>query len=146
MVREQLARILASRHFARTTRLRRLLRFVVEQTLAGRAAELKEYSIAIAVFDKPDTFDPRLDAIVRVQMREMRVKLEAYYWAEGRDDNVVICCFAGTYVPVFQTRETAPEGHVQSHVQSHVQGHVQTAFWNARIDALQAFLVRKGEP
>src|SRR5213075_2775253 len=72
IVREQLVKILASKHFARTTRLRRLLRFIVEQTLAGRMSELKEYSIAIAVFDKSDTFDPRLDAIVRVQAREMR--------------------------------------------------------------------------
>jgi len=51
MVRQKLARILASGHFARTTRLARLLRYVVEQALAGRAEELKEYSIGIAVFD-----------------------------------------------------------------------------------------------
>ena len=37
IVRAQLARVLASRHFARTTRLARLLRFVVERTLDGRA-------------------------------------------------------------------------------------------------------------
>jgi hypothetical protein len=131
MVRDQLSRILASRHFARTTRLGRLVKFVVEQTLAGRRAELKEYSIAIAVFDKPDTFDPRLDAIVRVQAREMRAKLDAYYRTEGRGDEVLIHCDAGTYVPTFQVRQPPPEHHVQ------------TAFWNARLDALHAFLNRK---
>ena len=134
MVREQLARILASPQFARTTRLRRLLQFVVEQTLAGRTAELKEYSIAIAVFDKPDTFDPRLDAIVRVQAREMRAKLDDYYRSEGRGDEVVILCSAGTYAPVFRTRAAVPDGHVQS------------VYWNARLDALQSLLVGKEEP
>jgi adenylate cyclase len=130
-VREQLARILTSRHFAQTTRLGRLLRFIVEQTLAGRTTELKEYSIAIAVFDKPESFDPRLDAIVRVQARAMRAKLDRYYGTDGLADAVVIRCSAGSYVPAFQVRRSVPETHAQS------------GFWNARIDALHAFLVRK---
>lgn len=129
-VREQLARILASRHFARTTRLARLLRFVVEQALAGRAAELKEYSIATAVFDKPESFDPRLDAIVRVQARALRERLDAYYETDGRDDDVVIRCHAGTYAPSFDCRRAAPDVHAQ------------TTFWNARLDALEGFLAR----
>ena len=129
IVREQLVKILASKHFARTTRLRRLLRFIVEQTLAGRTSELKEYSIAIAVFDKSDTFDPRLDAIVRVQAREMRSRLDAYYRDEGSRDEVIIRCSVGTYVPSFEQRID--------------EGHAQTMFWNARIDALQSLLVKK---
>src|SRR5437667_3931280 len=111
MVRRQLARILASGHFARTTRLARLLRFVVEQALAGHAEELKEYSIGIGVFDKPESFDPRLDAIVRVQARTMRARLDAYYEDDGRDDELVIRCPAGTYAPSFDYRRTAPAPH-----------------------------------
>jgi hypothetical protein len=129
MVQGQLERILASRHFARTTRLARLLRFVVEQALAGRAEELKEYSIAVAVFDKPESFDPRLDAIVRVQARALRARLDAYYDSDGRDDELVIRCLAGAYAPSFDLRQAAPEPHVQ------------TRFWNARLDALTEFLV-----
>jgi hypothetical protein len=129
MVRRQLARILASGHFARTTRLARLLRYVVEQTLAGRAEELKEYSIATAVFDKPESFDPRLDAIVRVQARAMRARLDAYYEDEGRGDEMVIRCLPGTYAPSFDLRRTAPPSHAQ------------TEFWSARLDALTDFLV-----
>ena len=130
MVRQELARILASGHFARTTRLARLLRYVVEQTLAGRAEELKEYSIATAVFDKPESFDPRLDAIVRVQARAMRARLDAYYESDGRADELLIRCLPGTYAPSFDLRRAAPEPHVQ------------TRFWNARLDALADFLVR----
>src|ERR1041385_9221932 len=128
IVHAQLARILASRHFARTTRLARLLRFVVERTLDGRAAELKEYSIAIPVFAKPESFDPRLDAIVRVQARAMRARLEAFYASEGGDDEMVIRCEAGSYVPSFEHRRTAPAPHAQ------------TTFWNARLDALEEWL------
>ena len=130
IVRAQLARILASRHFARTTRLGRLLCFVVERTLDGRADELKEYPIAIAVFDKPETFDPRLDAIVRVQARAMRARLDAYYAEEGVDDELVIRCEAGSYAPAFERRRAAPEPHAQ------------TVFWNARLDALDRVLRR----
>src|SRR5947209_17737988 len=99
MARRQLARILASRHFARTTRLARLLRFVVERALDGGADELKEYSIAVAVFDKPESFDPRLDAIVRVQARAMRARLDAYYASEGVEDEIVVPREAGPYAP-----------------------------------------------
>src|SRR5947199_7080210 len=125
MVRGQLERILASRHFARTTRLARLLRFVVEQALAGRAEELKEYSIAVAVFDKPESFDPRLDAIVRVQARAMRARLDAYYASEGVDDEIVIRCEAGSYAPSFARRRGAPAPHAQ------------TVYWNERLDELE---------
>lgn len=128
IVHQQLARILASRHFARAMRLSDLLRFVVEQALAGRAAELKEYSIAVAVFAKPETFDPRLDAIVRVQARAMRARLDAFYEDEGRDDELVIRCPAGTYAPSFALRRAAPAAHAQ------------TQFWSARLDALAALL------
>src|SRR5213593_1120478 len=114
IVRRQLARILASSHFARTTRLARLLRYVVEQALAGRAEELKEYSIATAVFDKPESFDPRLDAIVRVQARAMRARLDAYYENDGREDELVIRCLPGTYVPSFDLRRAAPPSHAQT--------------------------------
>ena len=124
-----MGRILASRHFSRTTRLARLLRHVIEQTLAGCAGALKEYSIATAVFDKPETFDPRLDAIVRVQARAMRARLDAYYETEGREDDLVIRCFPGTYAPSFELRSPAPPAHPV------------TEFWNARLDALTDLLV-----
>jgi hypothetical protein len=66
-VRAQLSRILASEHFVRSERLSHFLEFTVEQTLAGRADLLKEYPIGVEVFGRKDSFDPRIDAIVRVQ-------------------------------------------------------------------------------
>ena len=63
----QLDRILASARFVHSERLSRFLRYTVEQTMAGHAEQLKEYPIGVEVFGRKDSFDPRIDAIVRVQ-------------------------------------------------------------------------------
>ena len=68
-VRAQVARILASEGFARSPRMQRFLDFVVEETLAGRAAHLREYAIAVSVFDRGEDFEPALDPIVRNDAR-----------------------------------------------------------------------------
>ncbi|HVA64274.1 MAG TPA: hypothetical protein VNF74_11160, partial [Terriglobales bacterium] len=78
-VQEQLARISNSVTFRGAGRLRRFLEFIVAETLAGRKEQIKEYVVGVAVFDKPDTFDPRNDPIVRVQARRLRAVLERYY-------------------------------------------------------------------
>jgi hypothetical protein len=58
-VRSQLEKILASPEFLRNERLSKFLRFVVEQQLAGKAAELKESLVGIEVFGRTPGFDPR---------------------------------------------------------------------------------------
>lgn len=101
----QLERILASSTFIRSKRLGRFLRFTVEQCLEGRQNSLKEYLVGVEVFNKMETFDPRIDSIVRVEARRLRSKLERYYQTEGRDDNLVIQFRKGSYVPMLMTRE-----------------------------------------
>ena len=103
-VREQLARILASRAFARAERLRRFLRFTVEKTLDGEGDRLKEYLLGVEVFDRKASYDPRLEPIVRTEARRLRAKLRAYYQDEGHDDSVWIEFPTGGYAPVFQVR------------------------------------------
>src|SRR5689334_23091134 len=71
-VREQLERICESRGFASAESLRRFLSFIVEKTLQGQGAQLKEYLIGVDVFDRGEKFDPRLDSIVRVQGSKLR--------------------------------------------------------------------------
>jgi hypothetical protein len=51
-IRVHLEKILASRRFVQSARLKRFLRFSVEEALAGRAENLKEYTLALEVFDK----------------------------------------------------------------------------------------------
>jgi hypothetical protein len=101
----QLERILQSRHFRQARGLEKFLRHVVTTTLAEAANELKEYSIGVDVFQRRKSFDPRTDAVVRVQATQLRKKLAGYYEAEGATDEIIIELPKGHYVPVFSRRE-----------------------------------------
>ncbi len=109
-VRCQLEKILASPEFLRNDRLSKFLRFVVEQQLAGKAAELKESLIGIAVFDRTPGFDPRQDSVVRTEASKLRARLSKYYAGEGAGDPVVIELPKGGYSPVFRQPDEAGDG------------------------------------
>lgn len=110
-VRGQLERILNSKAFARSPRISRFLSFVVEQTLAGQENKLKEYLLGVEVFGRLDSFDPRIDSIVRVEARRLRYKLEKYYEHEGPSDPVLIQFRKGCYVPAFAEKRLGEEGY-----------------------------------
>ncbi len=101
-IEEQLNRIVASPHFADTTRMKRFLTHLVSEALSGRSDRLKGYALGIDVFDKPEDFDPTIDTIVRVQANKMRSRLDLYYAQEGREDPVRIRIPKGSYAPVFE--------------------------------------------
>ena len=105
-VRAQIDRILASPTFQQGDKLKRFLKFIVLEAVAGRRHELKEYVIGVQVFGKEETFDPRTDPIVRVQARRLRAKLVRYYREEGRADETLIELPKGGYAPVFKQRDT----------------------------------------
>lgn len=105
-VKAALARVLDSATFRHSVRHRAFLRYVVENTLAGRARAVKEVVIGLDVFGRElDGFDPRRDSIVRVEARRLRKKLRSYYDGEGRADSVEIRLEVGGYVPTFAYRE-----------------------------------------
>ena len=93
-----LARILASPCFVQSERQQRFLKFIVTETLAGHTDRLKGYTIAIEVFDRDVSFDPAIDAIVRVEAARLRAKLREYYDREGRSDPVRFELPKGAYV------------------------------------------------
>ena len=103
-IRDQLERILSSEVFAASGRHSRLLRYLVDRTLAGEGEQLKEYVLGTEVFDRPVTYDPRIDSIVRVEARRLRTRLAEYYHGAGVADAVVITIPRGSYVPVFESR------------------------------------------
>ena len=92
-----LARVVASGGFANSPRMSRFLRFVVEETMAGRASSLKEYAVGVHVFDKADSYDPSVDPTVRVEAAKLRAKLARYYESEGRGEALVIEIPKGGY-------------------------------------------------
>ena len=116
-VRDELKRILVSRHFIKARKKSRFLEFMCEQALAGKAESINEYTIGADIYERGADFNPQDDSIVRVQAHEIRKSLVAYYEHEGRHDPLRIDLPAGGYVPVF-TRpggtvpESAPEPRV----------------------------------
>jgi len=87
----------------------RFLRFAVDQVLQGKAGDLKEYLIGVEVFDRADTYDPRVDPIVRVEARRLRAKLKSYYEHAGERDEILIDFATGTYAPEIRLRENPRE-------------------------------------
>ena len=90
-----------SSSFASSNRLTKFLRFVIEEALAGRANRLKEYTIALEVFNQDDTFNPQTNTIVRVHAGRLRRRLERYYLTDGNTDSIRIDIPKGGYAPVF---------------------------------------------
>jgi serine/threonine-protein kinase len=110
-VREQLARVVSSPGFVSSVRLTRFLTHIVNRTIDGDLDSLKEFSIAMEVFDRRADYDPNIDAIVRVEARRLRSKLKAYYEEEpGRSDPVLIGLRPGSYVPIFRWLQRGQQG------------------------------------
>src|SRR5579862_735427 len=103
-VRCQLARLLATASFASSLRRGLLLRYLVERTLAGEGDAINEYAIGLDVFEKPASFDPRIESIVRNEAGRLRQKLRDYYAEIGRLDRVLIELPARGYKPAFVFR------------------------------------------
>jgi TolB-like protein/Tfp pilus assembly protein PilF len=109
-IREQLVRILNSGPFHQSQRRQRFLEYLVNETLAGRGERLKGYNVALEVFDRPETFDPTVDPLVRIEAARLREKLHEYYWADGRNDPIHIDLPKGTYTPQIEFRQpTTPD-------------------------------------
>src|SRR5262245_43276534 len=98
-IREQLVRILQSGPFLQSRRRQRFLEFIVNETLGGRGERLKAFNVALEVFDRPETFDPVVDPLVRIEAARLRDKLREYYDADGQGDPVHIELPKGSYTP-----------------------------------------------
>lgn len=102
-VRAQVERLLSGPSFALSLRRGQLLRYLVERTLTGEG--INEYAIGVDVFEKPPSFDPRIESIVRTEAGRLRQKLREYYAGDGRQDPVLIEIPLRSYQPVFVFRE-----------------------------------------
>jgi len=81
-VRAALEAVLASPLFAGKRR-GELLRYLVERTLEGKGDSLTEYGIALDVFRKPPSFDPRSESTIRAEMSRVRKALADFYETTG---------------------------------------------------------------
>lgn len=100
LIEQHLKNILASREFANAQRLQVFLKYVVQETLAGRGSRIKGPSIAMGAFGRGSDFDAQ-DPYVRNIAREVRRALERYYLDRGENDPIRIEIPAGNYMPRF---------------------------------------------
>ncbi len=108
-LRASLARLLSSSTFSRSPKISRLLSYLVEETINGRADGLKETSIAIEVFDQPADFNPRSNPIVRVNASRLRNLLRLYYSDAGRLEPLQIQLAPVGYIPEFRCMDLAAQ-------------------------------------
>jgi hypothetical protein len=100
-VRAALRAVLRSEAFSNSKRCCAFLSYVAEQVLAGSQQDLKERTVAVAVFGRAPSYDSHEDAIVRIKASEVRKRLGHYYAGPGREDAIRISLPKGGYVPVF---------------------------------------------
>jgi adenylate cyclase len=112
-IRAELDRILAAKGFVGAGRLSKLLRYVVDKTLSGETAQLKEYSVGIEVFERDEKYDPRLDSIVRVEAGRLRTRLDEYYNSEGAGSPIRISLPRGGYTARFEPQAPPAEPQAQ---------------------------------
>jgi hypothetical protein len=104
---EQVRRILLSKAFRTSEVHRNLLNYLAEKSLSGEAGGLKEYTVGLDVFAKPETYDPRQESVVRMHMARLRQKLAEYYRTEGVDDPIVVDLPKGAFKVTFEPRAAA---------------------------------------
>ena len=107
LIRQQLRRLLEHPLFTNSRRYPVLLAFVVEQTLLGRADELRERMIGAEAFGRTADYDVALDPIVRITAAEVRKRLVQYYYDSAHAAELIISLPLGSYHPSFQLPESA---------------------------------------
>jgi hypothetical protein len=106
----QIQRIVQSKAFRTSEVHRNLLTYLADKSLAGDADSLKEYTVGLDVFSKPESYDPRQESTVRMHVARLRQKLAEYYRTEGIDDPIVVDLPKGGFKLHFEPRaaEEAP--------------------------------------
>jgi hypothetical protein len=111
LARAQIDRLVASKTFEASEVHRRLLHYLAEKALAGDAERLKEYTIGIEAFGKPETYDPKQDSIVRLQIGRLRQKLAVYYQSEAAGDSVLVTLPKGAFKLNFEPYSSGDRSH-----------------------------------
>lgn len=112
----QVRRILESKTFRTSEVHRNLLSYLADKSLSGEADQLKEYTVGLDVFQKPASYDPRQESVVRMHMARLRQKLAEYYRTEGADDPIIVDLPKGAFKVTFEPRPAVPEPEPPVHV------------------------------
>ena len=96
-IRVELERVLVSAPFSKSQRSQRFLRYIVEASLNNVDESLKEFAIAVDVFERNTSYDPSIDATVRVEAGRLRTRLREYFADAGQNDPIIIEVPKGGY-------------------------------------------------
>ena len=111
LIDRELGRILGSALFKPSPRHQRMLRYLIERTVAGETRGLKESVLAVELFERAALgYDPSRDTIVRVEARRLRQRLKRYYDTEGGDSPLRIELPVGSYVPAIKRHSGQTHG------------------------------------
>lgn len=80
-VQAAIQEILISSSFSSSSQNQSLLRYVVEHSIAGDEALLRERVIGKEVFHRPADYEPGEDPVVRIRVADLRKRLAIYYQA-----------------------------------------------------------------
>jgi hypothetical protein len=100
-------RVAAAPIFRKSSRLRELLVFLCKRSQLEPGAPIHEQEIGVEVFGRPQGYDTSQDTLVRVQVSQLRKKLQQHFSEAGQKEPVVIEIPKGSYTPVFGDRKTA---------------------------------------
>lgn len=95
-MRAEAEHILLDPAFRRSPTIAKLLRFLMGETLAGRAHLLKSYTVAVDGLDRSADFDAG-DSYARVQMGRLRKMLQTHYAEHGPVDEMCLYLQPGLY-------------------------------------------------
>ena len=110
-IRDELSRILQSAEFAASSHLAQFLQYVVNESLAGKAASFKERNVAVHAPQRDTAYDPRRDPVVRMVAGRLRRALKRFYDGDGAMNPVRIELPKGGYRPrVRKADATHPAG------------------------------------
>jgi hypothetical protein len=103
----ELSAICNDQQFRASQRNCAFLQYVVAETLAGRAAEIKERTLGRELFGRPIDYDTGSDAVVRVRANDVRRRLGSYYEDHTSQRGWRVQLPLRSYVPVFVPEEAA---------------------------------------
>ena len=105
--RRALEQVLQGNTFSRADQLKRFLRYICEMEIAGRAHEIKEYSIATEALGRSAAYSPGDGSSVRSRALSLRQKLQEFYETENPEAEIRIELHKGSYIPCFVERSGA---------------------------------------
>ena len=113
--RDLVRRVLESPQLRRASKLCQLLTYLAERSLGSASGDLREEEIGCRVYGRAPGYNPSEDSIARVEIRNLRRKLEEYFQTDGASEPVAIAIPKGNYRLSFDRNTAKLPEHTRLH-------------------------------